>query len=198
MIYIATWMDPRELCQVKRSNLKMLYVIWSCYDLNVCVPSKFICWGLPWYGGWESICQCKGHGFDPWSKKMCSFICGGRTKARVPQLLEPAHPRAYALQQEMPPFWEALTPQERVAPTSETMKTHHSHQSVNKWASLVAQRCRSTCQCRRCQFDPWIRKIPWRGSGSPLQYFCLGNPMDRGAWRATVHGVEKSRTWLCA
>ena len=32
------------------------------------------------------------------------------------------------------------------------------------------------------------------GNGSPLQYSCLGNPMDRGAWRATVRGVEKSQT----
>ena len=34
------------------------------------------------------------------------------------------------------------------------------------------------------------------GSGNPHQYFCLGNPMDRGAWQAAVHGVPKSRTWL--
>ena len=32
------------------------------------------------------------------------------------------------------------------------------------------------------------------GHGSPLQYACLGHPMDRGAWQATVHGVPKSRT----
>ena len=32
------------------------------------------------------------------------------------------------------------------------------------------------------------------GNGYPLQYSCLKNPMDRGAWRATVHGVAKSRT----
>ena len=32
------------------------------------------------------------------------------------------------------------------------------------------------------------------GNGNPLQYSCLGNPMDRGAWRATVPGVEKSQT----
>ena len=30
------------------------------------------------------------------------------------------------------------------------------------------------------------------GYGSPLQYSCLGNPMDRGAWQATVHGVAKT------
>ena len=34
------------------------------------------------------------------------------------------------------------------------------------------------------------------GNGTPLQYFCLENPMDRGAWWAAVHGVAKSRTRL--
>ena len=34
------------------------------------------------------------------------------------------------------------------------------------------------------------------GNGNPLQYSCLENPMDRGAWWATVHGVAKSQTWL--
>ena len=34
------------------------------------------------------------------------------------------------------------------------------------------------------------------GNGNPLRYFCLGNPVDRGAWKATVHGVAKSQTQL--
>ena len=34
------------------------------------------------------------------------------------------------------------------------------------------------------------------GNGNPLQYSCLGNPMDRGAWWATVHRVAKGRTRL--
>ena len=34
------------------------------------------------------------------------------------------------------------------------------------------------------------------GNGTPLQYSCLENPMDGGAWWAAVHGVAKSRTWL--
>ena len=37
---------------------------------------------------------------------------------------------------------------------------------------------------------------PRERNGNPLQYSCLGNPMDRGAWRATVYGVTKNRTWL--
>ena len=36
------------------------------------------------------------------------------------------------------------------------------------------------------------------GNGTPLQYSCLENPMDRGAWWAAVHGVAKSRTRLSA
>ena len=51
------------------------------------------------------------------------------------------------------------------------------------------------CQRRRRKrrrFDPWVRKLPWRGHCSPLPYSCLENPKDRGAWRATVHDVTES------
>ena len=34
------------------------------------------------------------------------------------------------------------------------------------------------------------------GNGNPIQYSCLENPMNRGAWQDTVHGVIKSQTWL--
>ena len=47
-----------------------------------------------------------------------------------------------------------------------------------------------------CGFDPWVGKIPWKRKCNPLQYSCLGNPMDRGAWQATVHEVKKGRTQL--
>ena len=45
-------------------------------------------------------------------------------------------------------------------------------------------------------FNPWVGKIPEGENGNPLQYSCLENPMDRGAWQATVHGAAKSRTQL--
>ena len=38
---------------------------------------------------------------------------------------------------------------------------------------------------------PGSERSPGIGNGNPLQYSCLGYPMDRGAWRATVHGVAK-------
>ena len=43
---------------------------------------------------------------------------------------------------------------------------------------------------------PGLGISPGEGNGNPLQYFCLGNPMDRGAWWAAVHGVSKSQTRL--
>ena len=49
----------------------------------------------------------------------------------------------------------------------------------------------STCQCRRRGFNPCVGKIPWRRKCKPLQYSCLGNPMDRGARQAMVHGGHK-------
>ena len=43
---------------------------------------------------------------------------------------------------------------------------------------------------------PGSGRSPGEGNGTPLQYSCLENPMDGGAWQATVHGVAKSRTRL--
>ena len=58
----------------------------------------------------------------------------------------------------------------------------------------------STCQCRRllreAELIPDLGSSPEGGHGNPLQYSCLRNPMDRGAWWTTVHKVAKSRTWL--
>ena len=50
---------------------------------------------------------------------------------------------------------------------------------------------KTACQCRRqkrCRFDPGSGRSPEVGNGYPHQSSCLENPMDRGAWRATVSG----------
>ena len=49
----------------------------------------------------------------------------------------------------------------------------------------------STWQWRRFGFEYWGGKIPWEGKDNPLQYSWLGNPMDREAQQAMVHGVSK-------
>ena len=43
---------------------------------------------------------------------------------------------------------------------------------------------------------PRLARSPGGGNGTPLQYSCLKNPMDRGAWGASVHGVAKGQTRL--
>ena len=54
----------------------------------------------------------------------------------------------------------------------------------------------SACSAGDLDSIPGSGRCPGGGNGNPLQYSCLENPMDGGAWEATVHGVAKSRTWL--
>ena len=55
----------------------------------------------------------------------------------------------------------------------------------------------ATCQCRRQELNPWVRRIPWRRKYS-LQYSCLGNPMDRGSWwghKRVRHDLATKQTY---
>ena len=63
-------------------------------------------------------------------------------------------------------------------------------------ASQVAQVVKKQPAVWENRFDPRFGKIPWRRKWQPTLVFLLGNPMDRGALWATVHGVAKSWTWL--
>ena len=44
---------------------------------------------------------------------------------------------------------------------------------------------------------PGLGRSPGGGNGNPLRYSCLGNPMDRGVWRAAVHGAVESDLTEC-
>ena len=52
----------------------------------------------------------------------------------------------------------------------------------------------SACNAGDWGLIPRLGRSPGEGNGYPLQYSCLENPMDRGAWRAAVHGVAESQT----
>ena len=52
----------------------------------------------------------------------------------------------------------------------------------------------STCNVGDLGSIPGSGRSPGGGHGNPLQYSCLENPTDRGAWQATVHGVAKNQT----
>ena len=47
----------------------------------------------------------------------------------------------------------------------------------------------SACQAGDVGSIPGSGRTPRKGNGNPLQYSCLDNPIDRGAWQATIHGV---------
>ena len=67
-----------------------------------------------------------------------------------------------------------------------------------KWASLVAQMVKNLSAnaggARNVGWIPGLGRSPGIGTGNPLQYSRLENPMDRGTWQVTVHGVRKSQT----
>ena len=63
---------------------------------------------------------------------------------------------------------------------------------VTQWFSSKE----STCNAGDMGSIPGLGRFPGEGNGNSLQHSCLRNPMDRGAWRATVHGVAKSQTQL--
>ena len=54
----------------------------------------------------------------------------------------------------------------------------------------------SACNAGDLGSIPGLGRSPGEGNGNPLQYSCLKNSMDRGAWWAAVHGIAKSRTRL--
>ena len=54
----------------------------------------------------------------------------------------------------------------------------------------------SACSAGDLGLIPGSERSPGAGNGNPLQYFCLENPMDRGALQATGRGITKSQTWL--
>ena len=64
-----------------------------------------------------------------------------------------------------------------------------------RWLSGKESTCRAGDSGDLCLI-PGSGRSPGGGHGNPLQYSCLGNPMDRGAWRATAHKVPKSWTRL--
>ena len=83
---------------------------------------------------------------------------------------------------------DARVPQDRGK-----LKWTSAHPIPPPVVTSLAQLVKNLPACRRPTFDPWVREIPsGGGNGNPLQYSCLENPRDRGAWRAIVQGIAES------
>ena len=72
---------------------------------------------------------------------------------------------------------------------SQTQVSTHTHFGLLWWFSGKE----SACYTGDAGSVPGSGRSPGEGNGNPLQYSCLGNPMDRGAWWATVRGVTRVR-----
>ena len=118
-----------------------------------------------WFLGWE----------DPLEKEMATH--SSILAWRIPWTEEPGGVQSMGSQE---------------SDMTKQLNYHHRGLSgLPRWCSSKEP----VCQCRRHRrgrVNPWARKIPWRRHGNPLQYSCLENSMDRGAWRAIVHGIAKS------
>ena len=73
---------------------------------------------------------------------------------------------------------------------------HPSNYMASQVALVVKNPPANAGDARDAGSIPGLGKSPGVGSGNPLQYSCLQNPMDREAWQATVHGAAKSQTQL--
>ena len=96
-------------------------------------------------------------------------------------------PQVAPIKRVSPPFNEEMVPSlgEDWTPTPDTLGVQMMYPKlVGKWVK------ESACNAGDAGLIPGSRRSP--GEGNPLQYSCLKNPMDRGAWWATVQGVAES------
>ena len=68
--------------------------------------------------------------------------------------------------------------------------------SLSLWGIKYLFNWETTCNAEDADSVPGSGRFPGEENGNLLQYSSLGNPMDRGAWQATVQGIAKSRTQL--
>ena len=99
------------------------------------------------------------------------------------------HPRAQGLTRPRWPRWR----RSNIPPVPPRTEIRLS--CVTVLASFVAQLVKTDCSTEDPHSIPVSGRSPGEGNGNPLQYSCLENPMDRGAWQATVHRIP-SRTRL--
>ena len=76
------------------------------------------------------------------------------------------------------------------------MEESEAEKKEGKVAGEVRKGKQSACNVDDLGLIPGLGRSPGEGNGNPLQYSCLENSMDRGAWQATVHGVTMSQTRL--
>ena len=80
--------------------------------------------------------------------------------------------------------------------TTLRLSTAHDHEGASQVALVVKNPPAKAGDVRDAGLIPGLGRFPGEGNGNPLQHSHLENSMDRGAWRATVHGVKNSQIQL--
>ena len=140
---------------------------------------------------------------------MCFCLCDTSTLGAECSVEKRAAAPDFALLQEFPAFHE-LEQKETVASVFSFMP--HSTRSLSQGQRKPRLWWQHSCLYQSGDFPggsdskasvynegdlgsiPGLGRSPGEGNDNPLQYYCLENPMDRGAWQATVHGVAMSWT----
>ena len=151
------------------------------------MPQKYFCrawyWGfLGGASGQELTCQCRRHKrwrCDPWACQHTS-VFSSILAWRIPWPEEPGGRQFIGLQSDMNDVTQHTHSMvyRRKEYIEICLFNHHS--SVGKSFA---------CNAGDPGSIPSLRRSPGEGNGNPLQYSCLENPMDRGAWQATVYGI---------
>ena len=149
---------------------------------------------MPFFNGWVvSIVY----------RKVWAVRCGGQSRgAKECQLnflsssLSPFSP-LLALDQDSGQWPQKAAVQRQSLPQSPPASSLWPHPTAER-AFLVAQKNgkESACSAGDQGSIAGSGRSPGEGHDNPLQDCCLENPIDRGAWWVTVHGVTKSQTWL--
>ena len=158
--------------------------------LNKCVIIRFIfrslimSQGLPWWLRGQSVClQCGRPGLDPWAGKI-----PWRRKWQLTPVLLPGKSHGQRSLVGYSPWGHKKS--------DTTTQLHSTSPLCLEGFPGGSNSKESACNVGDLGLIPELERSPGEGNGNPLQYSCLENPMDRGAWRATVHGVTKSWTQL--
>ena len=136
-------------------------------------------WGLnPYLLHWQANSLPQSHQGTPQSELYIIVLVLPNIKMNPPQVYMCS------------PSWTLLPPPSPFHPSGSSQCTSPKHAFFTSWATRKAP-------VRETQVQSLGREDPLeKGNGNPLQYSCLENPMDRGAWWACSPWGHKSRTWL--
>ena len=193
-------------CATIYLTIHLLKDIWDDHSLGLLAPR--------WLSGKESAYQCRRYRFDPRSRKIPHAT---EQLSPCTTTVEACAPRAHDLQQEKPLQWEICTlqlgsnprrPQLKKSLRSNKDPAQPKIKKENYFLNnFIKKNYRGfpgdangkepACQGRRHKRHgsvPRSGRSLGGGHGNALQYSCLENPMDRGAWWATVHRVVTEAT----